>query len=155
MKQSSQLQFKQATKSKEIENAFNFNAEVFSQSPEFEWSLSNIKKKMKEGWELYSISSDAHIIAAALAKIDQEGLYTLTTPIKLDFQGHGYSHQIKDFFEKMAKEKHLSKVFNYCHMENFRLISLNETHGYIKTGRTSENTEVFEWSKDVEVKKKK
>ena len=49
------------------------------------------------------------------------------------FQGKGVSHRIKDFYEEEAKKLNVDIVQNICPDDNFRNISLNQSHGYTKT----------------------
>ena len=58
-----------------------------------------------------------------------------TTSIKMNYQGSGYSHKIKEFIEESAQKNKIKQVVNFCGIDNFRMYSLNESHGYKKTGR--------------------
>ena len=45
---------------------------------------------------------------------------------------------------------HFKKFVNYCPMDNFRMISLNEGHDYKKTGNTlGNNKDIIEWEKVI------
>ncbi|MFZ4714370.1 MAG: hypothetical protein ACOYL6_11680 [Bacteriovoracaceae bacterium] len=130
---------------------YNYNVQVFTDTPDFNWSLDNIKQEIKDGWKLYSVSAeDQQIVAALFVKQTPDSLLTKATPIKLEYQGNGFSHQIKEFFEQMAKKQKLKKVVNYCRMDNFRMISLNETHGYSRTNRAIDlDGTLVEWEKNI------
>ena len=130
---------------------YNYNVQVFTDTPDFNWSLDNIKKELKDGWKLYSVSAeDQQIVAALFVKQTTDSLLTKATPIKLEYQGNGFSHQIKEFFEQMAKKQKLKKVINYCRIDNFRMISLNETHGYARTGKpVGGDGNLVEWEKNL------
>lgn len=64
------------------------------------------------------------------------------------YQGSGYSHEIKKFFENVAKERTLDKIVHYCGIDNFRDYSLNESHGYKKDDKVEgQSKNVVEWVK--------
>ena len=68
--------------------------------------------------------------------------------IKMAFQGNGFSHQIKNFYEEEAKKQHLARLINYCPMDNFRMVALNESHGYKRTGKAfGVANNIIEWVK--------
>src|SRR5690606_9937208 len=114
----------------EINRIFNFDANAFASAQDFDWTEANIKKEIQEGWQLYSASFEGEVVAAIFMKPNQDTLYTKNTPIKLNYQGNGFSHQIKEYYEKIAKEQGLGRIVNYCKADNFRMISLNEGHDY-------------------------
>ena len=144
------LQFKRSQTDKEVSEIFHFNAKAFADSQDFTWTEANIKNEIKDGWKLYSVSYEDDIVAALFLKEQNDVLYTKNTPIKLIYQGNGFSHKIKDFYEKVAKEHKLKKIVNYCPFDNFRMISLNEGHAYKKTGKThGPHDEMLEWEKDL------
>lgn len=145
------LEFRQSQTDSEISEIYNFNAKAFADSQDFTWSEDNIKNELKDGWKLYSVNFDNDIVAALFLKENGQVLYTKNTPIKLIYQGNGFSHKIKDFYEKVAKEHKLKKIVNYCPVDNFRMISLNEGHDYVKTGNThGPGAEMLEWEKEIE-----
>lgn len=134
----------------EISEIYNFNMQAFADSHDFAWTQENIKIEIENGWELFSVRIDNDIICALFVKIDGKNLLTKNTPIKLNYQGQGFSHIIKDFYEEFAKNKNLTEVFNYCPVDNFRMISLNEGHDYEKTGQSlGENENMIEWQKSL------
>ena len=48
----------------------------------------------------------------------------------------------------MAREKKLKKIVHYCRIDNFRMYSLNESHGYRKTEKAIDEAGlVVEWTK--------
>ncbi|MBL7664738.1 MAG: GNAT family N-acetyltransferase [Bacteriovoracaceae bacterium] len=146
----SKLTFKQSKSGKDIVDTYNFNVEVFAESKDFGWSLEEIKKEIKKGWKLYSANYDGHVIAAIYLRIQDGVLYTKNTPIRIDYQGKGFSHQIKDYVEDFAKKNKLKKIINFCPIDSFRLISLNERHGYKKTGnKIGDNKFLEEWEKKI------
>ena len=66
----------------------------------------------------------------------------------MNYQGSGYSHKIKEFIEQLAKKYKVEEVVNFCGIDNFRMYSLNESHGYKKTGRkVGPKEDVVEWIK--------
>jgi hypothetical protein len=68
----------------------------------------------------------------------------------MNFQGNGFSHMIKDFYEEVASDSGLARIVNYCPFDNFRMISLNERHDYKKTGNTlGDNSSIIEWEKNL------
>jgi hypothetical protein len=55
---------------------------------------------------------------------------------------------IKNFYENEAKKAQVNKVVNYCPVDNFRMIALNESHGYKRTGNSfGLNQNIIEWVK--------
>lgn len=146
------LKFKLNKSLNEIKEVYNHNVSAFSDTQDFDWTIDSIKKEVDKGWKLYSALEQDQIIAAMFVKEDStaHALYTKNTPIRMEFRGKGYSHEIKDFYEELAKEEGLKKVVNYCSQDNFRMVSLNERHGYKTTGNKIEgNSVLVEWAKDV------
>ena len=148
---SSPLTFSTPLSDDDLLKIYNYNVQVFTDTPDFNWSLDNIKQEIKDGWKLYSVSAeDEQIVAALFVKQTTDSLLTKATPIKLEYQGNGFSHLIKEFCEQMAKKQKLKKVVNYCRKDNFRMISLNETHGYARTGRAIDgDANLVEWEKNI------
>jgi len=145
-----ELSFKKAKKKEDIENIYNYNIDVFSDSPDFEWNLSSLQKEISEGWNLYAVKFDDDVVAAIFYQINDDSLLTKNTAIKMAYQGSGCSHQIKDFFEEIAKKNNLKKIYHFCSIDNFRMYSLNESHGYHKTDRKlGDSGQVVEWLKEV------
>jgi len=142
------LVFKEAKKEEELVHLSNFDIQAFTDTSDFSWSLENIKKEVRTGWRLYSVMTDEEIVAAVLVKRVGDVLLTKNTPIKIAFQGNGFSHMIKDFYEEEAKKNQLKKVINYCPVDNFRMIALNESHGYRRTGNSiGMANNIIEWEK--------
>ena len=133
-----------------IKDIYNFNVKAFADSQDFSWTEENIKKEMAAGWSLRSVHVDREIICALFMKEENQSLLTKNTPIKLTHQGNGYSHKIKDFYEDYALENGLEKVVNYCPEDNFRMVALNESHKYKKTGsKIVGNINMIEWEKKL------
>lgn len=150
MLMSKELVFVPSKNSEQINEIYNFNVDVFTETQDFEWSKEGIKKEIKQGWSVFSAKSGKDIVAALFAKVDGDTLFTKNTPIKIDFQGNGFSHKIKEFYEQMAREKSLKRLVNYCPADNFRMIGLNESHGYTKTGNTiGQHNNLIEWEKKL------
>ena len=148
MEESKDLVFKEAKKEEEIVNLSKFDIQAFTEVQDFSWTLDNIKKEVKTGWKLYSVTTDNEIVAAVLLKKEGETLFTKNTPIKMAFQGNGFSHQIKNFYEQEAKKSNVRKLVNYCPVDNFRMIALNESHGYKRTGNAfGIANNIIEWVK--------
>lgn len=143
------LIFRKASKDKDVKDICGYTLDAFSESPDFDWSLSGIKQEIKNGWELYGVYSEDEIIAAAFIKSKASDLLTKNTAIKVTSQGSGYSHKIKDFFEKMAKQKGSKQIYHYCSIDNFRMYSLNERHNYKKTDSNLNEGKLIEWVKKV------
>ena len=144
------LGFKKATNKKDIEAMYQHNIDVFSESPDFEWSLNAIQEEVKDGWKLYGVYEGADIIAALFQKVDGKKLLTKNTAIKMTYQGSGYSHEIKEFFEKIAVENSINSIYHYCSIDNFRAYSLNESHKYKKTTKKlGDKKQVVEWVKKL------
>jgi hypothetical protein len=145
------LMFKEIRSQGEIEELAKYDIQVFTDSQDFHWSFDNIKKEMKAGWKLYAVNFNHETVAAVFVKSDSDTLFTKNTPIKLAFQGNGFSHQIKDFYEREANRLQVKRVINYCPVDNFRMIALNESHGYQKTGRfLGTSKTILEWEKLVQ-----
>ncbi len=143
----SSLKFETRHTKDEIKEVYNFNTEAFTDLNE--WTQTSIEKQLKEGWELVSVKSGKEIICALFLKKNGPVLLTKNTPIKINHQGNGYSHEIKEFYEKYAKENGINEVYNYTPRDNFRMISLNEGHDYAKTGKSIEDGALIEWVKKI------
>ncbi len=144
------LVFKEVKKEDEVIAISNFDIQVFTDSQDLQWNIDNIRREMKGGWKLYSVTYGPDTVAALFMKTDKESLYTKNTPIKLAFQGNGFSHRIKDFYEREASRLQLKRVVNYSPVDNFRMIALNESHGYRKTGnQLGVSSSIVEWEKVV------
>ena len=140
------LVFKKADKMQDFEEIYDHNLDVFSESPGFEWTYDDIKKEVEQGWELYSVKIRKEIIAAIFFKVDKGKLLTKNTALKMNFQGRGLSHRIKEFFEDIARQRKASSIFHYCRVDDFRAYSLNEGHGYRKTEGNPKG-KMIEWIK--------
>ena len=142
------LNFQKAQTTKDIKNGYEYNIDAFSESPDFNWNLKEIEKEVSEGWDLYAAYLGEEVIAAIFLKKEAGQLLSKTTSIKMNYQGSGYSHKIKEFIEESAHKNKIQQVVNFCGIDNFRMYSLNESHGYKKTGRKlgSKGT-VVEWVK--------
>jgi N-acetylglutamate synthase-like GNAT family acetyltransferase len=144
------LTFKKVTSQEDIEAVYDHNIDAFSDSPDFKWNLEEIEGEIEDGWQLNAVYLDEEIIAALFYKVTKEGLLTKNTAIKMHHQGSGFSHQIKDFFEKVARKHKLKRIFHYCRIDNFRMYSLNESHGFEKTDRRlGDQGQVVEWVKEL------
>lgn len=150
MSEQMSLIFQECATDKDIKDIYNFNIHAFADTQDFEWSEENIKKEMGEGWKLLSVSYNKDIVAAVFLKVEGDNLFTKNTPIKIDYQGNGFSHMIKDFYEQFAQENNIHTILNYCPNDNFRMISLNEGHDYTKTGKIlGDNSNIIEWKKSL------
>ena len=144
------LWFKKATNKKDIEAIYQHNIDVFSDSPDFEWSLKAIEDEVSDGWKLYGVYEGNEIVAALFYKVEDNKLLTKNTAIKMNFQGSGYSHKIKEFFESIAKDNGVKSIYHYCSIDNFRAYSLNESHKYKKTAnKLGDKMQVVEWVKKL------
>jgi predicted GNAT family acetyltransferase len=142
------LVFKEAKKEEDVVNLSKFDIQAFTDTQDFSWTLDNIKREVKTGWKLYSVTTENEIVAAVLLRKDGDTLFTKNTPIKMAFQGNGFSHRIKNFYEDEAKKQNIRRVINYCPSDNFRMIALNESHGYKRTGNAfGVNQNIIEWVK--------
>ena len=108
--QPQELVFKKATKVAEYKAIYDHNLDAFTDSPDFNWDIEEIKKEVKEGWNIFSAHVGEDIIAALFLKLEGKKLLTKNTGTKMSHQGSGYSHNIKEFFEKSAKEMKAKKV---------------------------------------------
>jgi len=144
------VKFQRAQSEADVKSVYEYNIDAFSESPDFSWNLDEIKKEIESGWDLYSANINDEVIAAVFLKKERATLYSKTTSIKMTFQGSGYSHKIKEFIEDSAKQMKAKEIVNFCGIDNFRMYSLNESHGYKKTGRKlGNNGQVVEWVKSV------
>ena len=144
------LIFKPATTQKDIKSVVEYNIDAFSDSPDFNWNLEEVNLEISDGWELFSVSFSNEIIAAVFLKSEGDALLSKQTAIKMSHQGKEFSHRIKDFIEQKAKEKKLKKVVNHCRIDNFRMYSLNESHGYTKTNKKMDDSgQIVEWIKKL------
>lgn len=151
-----ELTFKKVDKEADIKAVYEHNIDAFSDSPDFKWTIDEIKGEIKDGWELYSVSSGNEIIAALFLQETPEGLLTKNTAIKMHYQGSGHSHKIKDFFEQEARKRRLKRIYHYCRIDNFRMYSLNESHGFEKTQRRlGDQGQVVEWMKELATERQK
>lgn len=148
------LNFKKCESEEDLKIIFAFNVEAFSEILDMKWSLESLQEELEAGWVIYSVIIEEEgieeIIAVLFVMDTGEALLTKNTPIKLPHQGQGYSHQIKEWFEEMAKSKGIKKLHSYCRTDNFRMISLNETHGYERTGELKQGSDevvMLEWTK--------
>lgn len=142
------LVFQESISDEQIQDIYNFNIHAFADTQDFEWSIESIKKEIREGWTLLSVRYEKDIVAAVFVKIDNKVLFTKNTPIKIEYQGNGFSHLIKEFYEEYAGDNGANKIVNYCPDDNFRMISLNEGHDYNKTGNIlGSNSNILEWEK--------
>lgn len=142
------LRFIKCNSEEDLKKLYNYDVDVFAEAGDFDWSLDNLKKEKKQGWEIYSVEQNDEIIAAVFLRFDNDSLETKNTSIKMTFQGQGFSHRIKDFYEHLARTHKVSTIIHYCAIDNFRAIALNESHGYKKI-KTLKNGEVIEWEKDL------
>jgi len=144
------LKFQKAKNEQDIKEIFDYNIDAFSDSPDFKWTFDEIKKEVSEGWQLFSMATEEEVIAAVFYKVEGDHLLTKNTAIKVTHQGSGFSHKIKEFFEKVAREKRLKRIFHYCRIDNFRMYSLNESHSYVKTpNKLGPEGLVVEWVKEL------
>jgi hypothetical protein len=143
------LKFKLLKSKKELDQVIDFNIDAFSDSFDFDWTVKGLQNEVKDGWELYAASIEKEIVAALLLRKDGTDLLTKNTSIKRGFQGSGYSHEIKNFFEARAKEFSLKRVVHLCQIDNFRMYSLNESHGYEKKSGRGGNKKIVEWVKSI------
>ena len=109
------LRFELAKNAKDIKNIYEYNVDAFSESPDFNWNLDEICKEIDDGWDLYAAYLGKEIIAAVFLKNDKTSLLSKTTSVKLNYQGSGYSHKIKEFIEESAKDLKVKQIFNFPH----------------------------------------
>jgi hypothetical protein len=145
-----ELDFFPAEKAKDIKKIYDYTIDAFSDTPDFRWNLEEIKKEVAEGWSLCGVhNSDKEIVAAVFYRLDKKALLTKNSGLKIDHQGSGFSHEIKEFFENTAKELKASSILHYCRIDNFRMYSLNESHGYHKTDTKIDDGQIVEWKKTL------
>ncbi len=144
------ISFKEASTDKEVEDIFYHNISAFFDSEEFDWTVPWLKSQKKSGWRIFGVHSEKEIIAAFFYKKEGDSVITKQTPVKINHQGHGVSHRIKDKIEELASEDGVESIYNYCAIDNFRMVALNESHGYKKTGNNAEGKKTLaEWKKKL------
>jgi len=148
------LKFFSADKPKEMKKIYEYTIDAFSDSPDFNWNLDEIKREVKDGWSLFGVTNEEEeIVAALFFRLKNNSLLTKNTGLKINHQGAGYSHEIKNFFETKAKELKANSIKHYCRIDNFRMYSLNESHGYKKTpSPVDEEGQIVEWVKPLKAK---
>ncbi len=145
-----ELTFESAGTDKAIREVFEYNIDAFIDSPDFNWTLEELKNEIKDGWELYSVKFQGEVIAAVFIKKEGSKLLTKNTAISAHHQGSGYNHQIKDFFELKARALNCKEIHHFCRIDNFRMYSLNESHGYKKLDKKiGKDGQVVEWIKEL------
>jgi len=146
------LNFIKANNEKDFKNIYEYTTDAFSDSPDFNWDLEGIQAEVKDGWELESAYNEKKdVIAALFYKVDKKSntLLTKNTGLQINHQGLGYSHEIKNYFEAVAKKKVVNSIAHFCRVDNFRAYSLNESHNYKKTTNTLNDGLVVEWIKKI------
>lgn len=144
----SKLEFVLGKSEEHLNEIYNFNVHAFADSQDFSWTKENIKNEIKRGWSPYSVKVGKEVVCVLFTKKEGSSLFTKNTPLKIDYQGQGFSHQIKDFYEDLANQFGVEEIFNYCPEDNFRMISLNEGHDYVKTGqKIGPKKNIIEWVK--------
>ncbi|MDA8793583.1 hypothetical protein N9N67_10060 [Bacteriovoracaceae bacterium] len=146
------LVFKPAKTDQDIANIVNHTTDAFVSglTSKEQWSLEGLKDEAEEGWEIFGALCEEEVVAAVFIKYAPKSLLTKNTPIKLEYQGNGFSHIIKEFYEDEAITRKADKIINYCPSDNFRMISLNEGHKYEKTGnKFGKNNNIDEWEKHI------
>lgn len=145
-----ELEFFPAKKPKEIKQIYDYTIDAFSDTPDFKWNLEEIKKEVADGWTLCGVRNEEdEIVAAVFYRLDKKALLTKNTGLKIDHQGAGVSHAIKEFFEDTARSLKAKEIKHYCRIDNFRMYSLNESHGYYKTHNKNEDGQIVEWLKEL------
>ncbi len=149
-KKDPKLVFKKCETEDDLKDVYDYDADVFAEAGDFEWSLKNLKQEQTEGWDIYSVTfkAEKEIIAALFMKKDGKALLTKNTAVKMSHKGLGVSHKIKEFFEQKAREDKFSNIVHFCAVDNFRNIGLNESYGYDKVD-TRKNGEVLQWEKKL------
>ncbi|MGB0454387.1 MAG: hypothetical protein ACPGJV_11815 [Bacteriovoracaceae bacterium] len=150
MSEETQLIFESINTEEGFKEIFDYSIDVFSDSPDFQWTLDGIKQEVAEGWSLEAVKVGVEIIAAIFFKMDNKVLATKNTALKATHQGSGYSHLIKEYLEQKAKSLKAKTILHYCGIDNFRMYSLNESHGYTKTQRRfGKSGHIVEWEKTL------
>ena len=148
MERKKEIKFVKTQSAKDVKEVFDFNIDAFSDSPDFKWTLEDIKKELKDDWNLFSVNLGNEVIGAAFYKFEKKILYCKNTSIKMFYHGSGYSHCVMSFFDSVALELKASKIVHYCSIDNFRQYSLNESNGLKKTSnKLGVNGHTTEWVK--------
>lgn len=144
------LSFIKSTTDEELESIYDHNMSAFFDADEFDWTLPWLQSQKKDGWDVYGVQFEQEIIAAFFVKHEEKILFTKQTPLKLKYQGHGFSHAIKEEMERIANESKVEEIYNICAIDNFRMVALNESHGYRKTGKNYRDIKTLvEWKKTL------
>ena len=142
------LLFQPVKSKKDLNDIYGHNTSAFFDDAEFHWTKRWLEEQRQIGYEIYQVKYDREIVAALFVKIEDKGLLTKQTPLKLNAQGRGIGHKIKEYVEKLAKKAGKKNIFNYCTVDNFRMIALNESHGYERTGK-GKGEVLEEWHKSL------
>ena len=126
------VDIKEITAASSFEEIEKFNVDAFTDTPGVDFKKSSLKKLLKDDWKIFVLSHQEEIVSVLFIKKDPDRLLTKNTPIKMSYQGNGLSHLIKEFYEEYASEEKIGEIIHYCPIDNFRMISLNEKHGYAK-----------------------
>jgi predicted GNAT family acetyltransferase len=140
--------FHKVNSSEDVSEVYNHNVEVFLESFDFDWNPSAIMDQLKQGWRFYSVKIGEEIIAALFVYKTGKKLMSQHSNIKMEHRGNGHSHRLKEFIEDLAKQEGLEVVENICRQNDFRLISLNETHHY-KRVEDSDQGDFILWRKKL------
>ena len=144
------LNFHEVKNQDEFDQIIRYDQSAFSTGVGFEWSLKGLELEKKRGWKIIGVFNNEIVVASVLAKKEGKTLLTKTSPVKLDFQGNGFSHQIKDYLEDYAKKNKCLSIRHFCRSDDFRGISLNETHGYKKVNFPENDDEnISLWEKTL------
>ena len=142
------LEFQLTKTKKDLIDVYNHNMSAFFDADEFAWSLQWLEAQKRAAWDIYQVKFDGEIIAAFFLKEVPKGLLTKQTPLKFNVQGHGLSHKIKEYIEVLARKAKQKDIFHYCAIDNFRMVALNESHGYKKTEKNKVSA-IVEWHKSL------
>ena len=143
------LHFKPITKSEDFKAIHDYIADVFSDT-DFNWTLDQIRGETKAGCELWAAYSQEDVVAALFLRMDGDTLLTKNSALNIHHQGQGHSHEIKEYFEQVARQRGAKKISHFCRIDNFRAYSLNESHNYTRLeGKNKGDDQVVEWRKKI------
>ena len=117
----------------ELSEVISPNLKAFSAGPLISWTEDSIRSQLSEGWDFFAVSFNNDIVAGLFTKNEDGKLVTKNTPLNIQYQGNAFSHRIKEFYEKLAKDNKCDEVISLCGTDNFRTIALNQSHGYVLT----------------------
>lgn len=93
-------------------------------------SEANIQQEIAEGAKYYLLLEEDIPVGYTAYELQEDALYISKIYLKSDLRGKGYSSDIFAWFEEIAKEKGLSRLYLRVNKENTRAIQVYEHKGF-------------------------